>query len=637
MNVKSAIIFPMNKIDSSPKFSFYNHPDLELLEVQSWDRAKGLEYHLGNLVSKAIDQKLDIDIQKTQNYSHGDFTTNIAFRLAQEQRKSPKDIAQEILPLLQNSSELNEIVDRIIVVGGYINFFIKKSVIISNVINEEKSAQMKLLEGKRILFEYGHPNPFKMIHIGHLRNFIIGESLTRILEKLGAEVIRINYQGDVGMHVAKSVWGIINKLQTDNTSLTEVEMFPSEERVKFIGKAYAIGATAYEENEKSKEEIKQINHAVYAIVQEKLIEENSWKPAKKYREFINSDIDMEKIEEIWEKGKRWSLEAFRHFYTRVGTNFEREYMESETLYWSDVAIKEATEKGILEESQGAIVFKGEKYGLDTRVFVNSLGLPTYEGKELGLAKLEFGDFGDIDLCIHNVAVEQISFFKVTFKVEELLDPDFYKGKQYHNAYEFVGLKSGKMSSRKGSVVLASEIIDEAKKLLNPFLENRGLGPKEKEETLEKIAIAAIKYSFLNISAFKYLSFDLETSVSLEGNSGPYLLYTYARANRIMTDYSGTLIGKAWSYLKEEEELLLLRILSNFSTQIIETGKHLSPNTLCNYLYELAGQFNSFYKKYPILTEKDSKTREGRLVLTKNVANTIKEGLKLLGIETVEKM
>lgn len=631
----------MSKIDSSNKIAFYNHPDLALVDGQSWDRSKKLEYRLGELVRKAIanysGKKVNVSIQKSQNYLHGDFTTSLAFRFAQEQRKSPKEIAEELLPLLQNLPEINEVVDKIIVVGGYINFFIKKSVIFQNLIDQGEGGKINLLEGKRILFEYGHPNPFKMIHIGHLRNFIIGESLTRILEKLGAEVIRINYQGDVGMHVAKSVWGIINKLETENTTLSEVEKFPIEERVKFIGKAYAVGATAYEESETSKEEIKQINHAVYAIVQEKLIAENNWQPTKKYSEFINSNIDMKKIAEIWEKGKSWSLEAFRQFYSRVGTKFEREYMESETLYWSDVAIKDAVEKKILEESQGAIVFKGEKHGLDTRVFVNSLGLPTYEGKELGLAKLEFNDFGKIDLCIHNVAVEQISFFKVTFKVEELLDPVLYKGKQYHNAYEFVGLKSGKMSSRKGSVVLASEIIDDAKKLLSPFLEDRGLGEKEKEETLEKIAIAAIKYSFLNISAFKYLSFDLEVSVSFEGNSGPYLLYTYARANRIMSDYSGVLEEKSLANLKEEEELLLLRILSNFNSQIIETGKHLSPNTLCNYLYELAGQFNSFYKKYPILNEKDLEIRAGRLVLTKIVANVIKEGLMLLGIETVEKM
>lgn len=631
----------MGKIDSSAKFSFYNHPDLKLVEALSWDRAKRLEYHLGNLVGNAIDknsdQKLNVTIQKTQHYSHGDFTTNIAFRLAQEQRKSPKEIVEDILPLLQNSLEISEIVDRVTTVGGYINFFLKKTVIIKSIIEAEESTSGRLLQGKRILFEYGHPNPFKMIHIGHLRNFIIGESLTRILEKLGAEVIRINYQGDVGMHVAKSIWGIINKLETDKTSLLEIEKLPIEERVKFIGQAYALGSTAYEENEVSKEEIKQINHAVYAIVQEKLIVTNNWQPSKKYSEFINSSIDMAKIGEVWEKGKNWSLEAFRSFYSRVGTKFEREYMESETLYWSDEAVKEAMNKNVLEESQGAIVFKGDKYGLDTRVFVNSLGLPTYEGKELGLAKLEFSDFGNIDLCIHNVAVEQISFFKVTFKVEELLNPGLYKGKQYHNAYEFVGLKSGKMSSRKGSVVLASEIIDEAKRMLSPFLEDRGLGEKEREETLEKIAVAAIKYSFLNISAFKYLSFDLETSVSLEGNSGPYLLYTYARANRIMTDYSGNLEGNALTALKEEEELLLLRILSNFDSQIIETGKHLSPNTLCKYLYELAGQFNSFYKKYPILNEKDPEVRKGRLVLTKTVAGVIKEGLMLLGIETVEKM
>lgn len=636
----------MEKSNQTKKVAFYKDPSHNLLKPSEWDKAKYVETEIAQILKMLLkdwidsDTKTEVQLSVPTDRTHGDFMTNIAYQLAGKLRKSPKEIANEILSELEKSEELKAFVEKTEVAGGgFINFKLKKSVVVDLIAKtiEQIDSNLDILKGKRIMFEYGHPNPFKMIHIGHLRNFVLGESLIRTLEYIGAEVIRTNYQGDVGMHVAKSVWGMREKLKVEGLKIEEVAEWNLEKRVKFIGEAYVLGAAAYENDDAKKSEIQQINIAVYTVVQEDLINKTNWTPTKKYSDFLNIDVDLNEIKNLWELGKKWSLDEFHRIYEMLHSCFEREYMESETLYESDKAVKEAVDKGVLEKSEGAIVFKGEKYGLDTRVFINSLGLPTYEGKELGLAAMEFSDFGEIDLCIHNVAIEQISFFKVTFKVEELMNPEKFEGKQYHNAYEFVGLKSGKMSSRKGSVVLAKDIINEAKNMLRPYLENREISNKEKDDILQKVAVGAIKYSFLNISSFKYLAFDLETSVNMEGNSGPYVMYTFARANKIVRDANEIPSTTDLEILNQKEEIELMRVLATFNTQVIETAKNLSPNTLCSYVYDLAQTFNVFYKQYPILNEKDLNTRNARIKLTSNTAKILQKSIELLGIQTVERM
>ena len=630
----------MENKSGNKKVAFYKDPSVKLIPMDRWDAPKYHENLIRVALADAISQVeyAEIEVSSPINVSNGDFSTNVAFRIAAIEKISPKEIAKNLVSKLQENEKLNEFVEKMEVAGaGYINFFLKKEALIerSTGIGDVKPAD--ILSGKRIMFEYGHPNPFKMIHIGHLRNFILGESLIRIFEYLGAEIIRTNYQGDVGMHVAKSIWGMKHLFNERGIGIEEIEKLDSKARVKFIGEAYVVGSKNFEEDDQAKEEIKAINFAVYTVVQNKLMDKNSWQPRKKYSEYLDEEIDLAEIENLWTKGKEWCLEDFQKFYNRLGVRFEREYMESETLYFADLLIKEALEKEFLVESQGAIIFPGDKYGLDTRVFVNSLGLLTYEGKELGLAKMEFSDFGEIDLCLHNVAVEQISFFKITFKVESLLDKDKYEGRQFHNAYEFVGLKSGKMSSRKGSVVLAEDIIDEAKESLKPFLEERDMPESEKSEVLEKTALGAIKYSFLNISAGKYLAFDMDASVNLEGNSGPYIMYSVARTNRLIEkadfDYSDAELQE----LKEESEINLLKVLGGFDSAVIESAKNLSPNQLTNYLYELAQAFNSFYKQHPILNEKSASIRDARTLLTSMVRDKLSLGLSLLGIDTVDRM
>jgi arginyl-tRNA synthetase len=341
-----------------------------------------------------------------------------------------------------------------------------------------------------------------------------------------------------------------------------------------------------------------------------------------------------KIQSLWKETVGWSLEYFDQIYKRVGTHFDKLYFESECYKRGTVVTNDALKKGILEKSQGAVVFNGKKYGLDTRVFINSLGFPTYEGKELALAEKEFSDFGEIDKCIHVVTPEQTSFFKITFKVEELLDEKKYKNKQYHLIYEWVKLKDGKMSSREGNIIEGNWLIDQIKEKIQKQF-------KTDEETLEKIAVASAKYSFLKNSTQTVIAFDIDESISLEGNSGPYLLYTYVRCQSVLKKVQSLKLkvqneSSKFKVKISPEEKEILRQIVHFPETVNQAAVSFSPNTIATFIFELAQKYNLFYQKNPIL-KADVETKNFRLFLTTAVANILKKGLYLLGIETVEKM
>ncbi len=572
---------------------------------------QNIQKSIAKILNSEFDLKFkpeDIHLERPQDESYGDWATNVAMTLAKELKKNPREIADIISAKLK--AQDSKLITNISVAGpGFINFKIKEDYYIENlkrILEEgENYGKSERLKGKRIMIEFAHPNPFKAFHIGHLRNIILGESLVRLLESQGAEVIRTNYQGDVGMHIAKNLWAF-RKIDPKDYPET------ADEKVALLGKLYAQGATAFEEEEKAKEEIKEINKKIY------------------------SKEDSE-INRLWKLGREWSLEKFHEIYERVYTTFEREFFESETLKYVDSALEEAKEKGILVKSEGALIFDGSKYGLDTRVFQNSQGLPTYEGKELGLAQLKTEEYGIVDLHIHNVAVEHNSFFSVTFKVKELLWPEVFKGRQYHNAYEFVGLKHGKMSSRKGNVVLGNDILNEAHERIEKVVKEKGT-EENIEEIAETVGVGAVKYSFLKISPFKYLAFDLESSLNFEGDSGPYIQYTYARTRSILREVEEFSIKDSLgNQLKNKEEISVLKWLERFPEVIESASKEYTPNLICSYLFELTQRYNTFYKNHSVLKAETDEIKQARLALTQAVSIVIEKGLDLLGIKTVEKM
>lgn len=542
-----------------------------------------------------VEEKID-SLDRPTHAQYGDFSSSIALKLVKALKKPPLQIAQEIVKNIKTDKVIEKVE---VVKPGFINFWLSNEVLI-NILRRYTDSTFDFPtfyygSQKKIIVEYAHPNTHKLFHIGHLRNISIGESVVRLLESTGNKVIRANYQGDVGLHIAKCLYQARKQKETIKTLKT------LQDKIEFLGKTYSEGQKAYEEDPLAKEEIHKINKMIY--------ERNP------------------EILDLWKDTVSWSLQYFEEIYKRVDTHFDRCYFESEVTDDGLKISKEQLTKGILEKSEGAVVFNGKKYGIDTRVFINSLGLPTYEGKELGLAKREFSDFGEVDKCIHCVTPEQSSFFSVTFKVEELIDEKRYKGKQYHLAYNWVKLKDGKMSSRTGNVIQGMWLIDEAKKKL-----------KEKfslnDQTAETLAIASVKYSFLKVSPQMEIYFDFDESISLEGNSAPYINYTYVRTQGIL---GKTKIPDILpNILLNEDESFLLRKIAVFPLFVWESAKKLAPHIIAGYLYDLAQQYNNFYQKNPVLKAEKEKLAL-RIYLTQSVGNILKKGLFLLGIKTVEKM
>ena len=427
------------------------------------------------------------------------------------------------------------------------------------------TAQSSVLSPKssgplRIMVEFAHPNTHKAFHIGHLRNITTGESIIRLLESQGHDVIRVNYQGDVGMHIAKAMYALlklspykeeVRLLSSPRTRGSSGESNSDfiKARVEFLGKAYAAGSKAFEEDAAAKEEIGYYNALIYAAAQRLAREKGIDPGTTDYLALVKPEYTdrLETVYALWKETRQWSLDYFETIYQRVGTRYDRYYFESECLAGVDLA-RAAVLKGVLKEDAGAVILDGKPYGIDTRVFINSKGLPTYEGKELKLSTMETTEFGKRDRIIHVVGGEQTSFFQVTFKAEERLGI-VKPGVQHHLIYGWVKLKHGKMSSRSGNVVLGEWLLDEAKKSIYTILDTtdekitlsessprrRGssLSSSQKEDIAEKAAVAAVKYAFLRVGTLSEIAFDMETSISFDGDSGPYLQYTYARCKSVL--------------------------------------------------------------------------------------------------------
>ncbi len=569
------------------------------------------------------DKDLAIKLQVPEHSSFGDYSTNIAmvgFPQVTDKFKSPAALAEQIKFELEKNPQLKQLISAIKIDGpGFLNFFLSEKYLAQNLQEFLQTDAVGLhtdVSGKKITVEFTDPNPFKEFHIGHLYNNIVGESISRLLEAQGAQVRRVCYQGDVGLHVAKSLYGILQQLKTKNLELRTLEEKSLEERVKFLGEGYALGAKTYEEDSQAKEEINELNKKVY-------------------------EHDPS-INELYQKGRKWSLEYFERIYKRLGTKFEDYYFESEVGNKGVELVNEHLKDGIFEKSEGAVIFPGKKYGLHNRVFMNSLGLPTYEAKELGLAPLKYKDF-PYDQSIIVTGNEINEYFRVLLKALSLINPDLAE-KTNHISHGMVRLKSGKMSSRTGNLLTGEWLLDEAKRELVAAY------PDISDEVAEQVALAAVKYAMLRGSIGKDVLFDFKESINLQGNSGPYLQYTYARTRSVlhkagMSNFpaaagsSGSRDKFQISNVKlkvEDEELTLLRSLIHFPEIVEDAGTQYAPHLLGAYLFNLAHGFNEFYQKNPILNQEESVT-QFRLALTQAVGKVIKQGLYLLGIPAPEKM
>lgn len=568
----------------------------------------------------------DFDVLTPPSSEMGDYSINIAFFLAGKKSKSPKDIGEEVVAKFSNDKEFKKCFSKIEVAGGgFINFYLSDDFArsqLAKISGDKNFGFHDSFKGKKVIVEFTDPNPFKIFHIGHLMSNAIGEAIARLYEALGARVLRVNYQGDVGLHVAKTIWAILYELKDSFPKETE----PLGKRIEYLGNAYVIGASAYENEGEPKARIEEINKKIY-------------------------DRSDGRINKIYDLGKRWSLEYFEIIYKKLGTKFDHYFFESETGK-DGLRIIDENEK-IFTDSEGAVIFRGEDYGLHSRVFINAQGLPTYEAKELGLNEKKF-EFFSPDLSIIVTGNEINDYFKVLLKVMELIMPDIAR-RTRHIGHGMMRFASGKMSSRTGDVITAESLIG---RIIGEIREreNNSISAKSYEE-YEIMAIAAVKYSILKQSIGRDIIFDFEKALSIKGDAAPYLQYTYARLKSILRNSrkrsrfgirlatSGFIIpswvgelGIDLSKLKGKEELIIIKHLINFPDVVKESAESYTINNLALYLYKLATHANYYYETVRVLDDAVKwPERNARLLLVETVARTLRKGLDLLGIKTLEKI
>jgi len=544
-------------------------------------------------LAKVLSEKLKVEV-KPEDFTEPprNVEADLAlacFNFVKELKQKPNEIAERIASDLENAEAE----------GPYVNFLIDSNALAQSVLNEKVSKKEEKKE--KIMVEFAHPNTHKAFHIGHLRNIITGESVCRILDNVGHHVTRANYQGDVGLHIAKALWGI-DQLRDEYEKIKKQDL---DKRIEFLGKTYALGGQTFEKDDKVKEAVFELNEKIY-----------------------NKD---KSIQDVYKTTRGWSLEYFDKVYQRVDANFDRFYFESEVFEKGRETVLKFLKKDVFKKSQGAIIFEGEKYGLHSRVFINSKGFPTYEAKDLALAEMQYKEFKP-DIIIHVVGKEQTEYFKVVFKAMEQVFPKL-TGKEEHLDYGWVSLKSGKMSSRTGKVVLGEWLLDEIEKRIAVIMKKSTV--KDKDLIVKKVAIAAVKYAMLKIGVKVDMAFDIEESVNTSGDSGPYLLYIVARIKSILRKSKVKSQKSKVVKINEHEKVLLLK-LAKFEEAQAEAAKQLDPSEIAKYLFELAQEFNSFYHQCPVLQAEDD-VQAFRIRLIQKVEQVMTVGLNLLGIETVDEM
>ena len=548
------------------------------------------------IVRKLTKENIDVQVSISERSENGDYYTNVALRLSSILKKKPLDIAYQIKSELEKVSDFASIVSKVDVAPpGFVNFYLSEEYLVDTLdyINKEqdKFGTSENLKDQKIMVEFTDPNPFKEFHIGHLYSNVVGESIARLFESQGAIVKRACYQGDVGLHVAKAIYGmqkLVDQMPDQSSSLAV--------HAQFLGRAYARGSKDYDSNENIKSEINILNKKIYE--------------------------KDDSIKKLYDLGRKWSLEYYDSIYARLGTHFDYFYFESEVDKEGARIVRENIKNKIFEKSEGAVIFSGEKYGLHNRVFINSLGLPTYEAKDLGLAPTKYKDF-PYDRSIILTGNEQTEYFKVVIAALSKINPDL-ASKVTHIGHGMVLLPGGKISSRTGDVITGDWLMDEAVAQISREFSDMS------ESTAEKVGIAAIKYALLKNTIGKNMEFNFDESIALTGASGPYLLYAFVRTQSVL-EKSQIADAENKKQPINTEERELLRHLVHFPEVISSAGVRLSPSLVAEYLFELSQKFNFFYQKHKIA---DSSFR---LQLTSSVGQALKTGLSLLGIETVERM
>ena len=576
---------------------------------------------------KEATQEKNIYVEYPEIEGHGDYSSNIAMQIATRAKereservkgKNSKEIAEEIAKKLQENEGLTRIVEKIEVAEpGFINFWIKKEVLMKEagrVTDEgERHGSSDLGKGKTILVEYSSPNIAKYFGIGHLRSTVIGQALYNIYKFLGYKVIGDNHLGDWGTQFGMIIAQVVRKkLDPTKLSIKDYESL----YVKF--------------NKEADKKPKLLDEA------------REW--------FQKLEKGDKTARDVWKKAVDTSSKEFNRIYKKLGVGIDSTFGES--FYEDKVpsVVEEVRKKGLSKKSEGAEIVElpstNSEQALPPAMLLKSDGATTYYTRDLATVKYRIDKWRP-DFIIYEVGADQILHFKQVFRTSMMMnwneDTDLV-----HVAHGLIRFKHGKMSTRKGKTVKLEEVLDEAvgraKKIIEKSETSRGLSKSEKEKVATAVGIGAIKYFDLSHHYSSDIIFDWEKMFLLEGNSAPYLQYTFARTQSVLAKSKRVKEWESKSDLRvNEEEMMLLRSFPRFSEIICDAAKNYSPNLLCNYLFDLAQKYNAFYNKHRILDVKSKRAgeresvREFRVVLTAATGQILKNGLELLGIGAPEKI
>lgn len=569
-------------------------------------------------------EKQNIQFQKTRKEFDGDITL-VVFPLLRASKKGPEETAEEIGNYLK---EKVVEVDAFNVVKGFLNLSISSDFWLNQFIEAYQTENFGIVEVDEntptYLVEYSSPNTNKPIHLGHLRNNFLGYSVAEIIKASGQHVKKVQVINDRGIHICKSMvaWQDFGNGETPESSGIKGD--------HLVGKYYV---------EFDKQYKKEIAELVTSGMEEKQAEKESPIFKKAQQTLIKWEQKDEEVVDLWKKMNLWVYSGFDVTYKRLGVDFDKNYYESETYLRGKKEVEIGLEKEVFfKKEDGSVWIDLSDEGLDEKIILRSDGTAVYMTQDIGTAIQRHEDFG-FSHMIYTVANEQDYHFKVLFLILDKLGYDWAKS-CYHLSYGMVDLPTGKMKSREGTVVDADdftqEMVDTSKSIAKELGKLDDLSEKQADELYEIVGLGALKYFLLKVDPKKHMLFNPEESIDFNGNTGPFIQYTFARIQSLIAKYNSEISDIKLIAINSEEKTLIKQIL-DFPNIIQEAAENYSPAVIANYTYELVKEYNSFYQNIPILNADDEKVKQFRVDLSAKVAEVVKNSMKLLGVQVPNQM
>ena len=565
-----------------------------------------------------------IVIQETRKEFEGQVTA-VTFPFTRFSKKTPEQTGTEIGEYLKEN--VKEVED-FNVIKGFLNLSIADSYWVDELLNTIHSSSFGQFpsNGQKVMVEYSSPNTNKPLHLGHVRNNLLGYSVAQILSANGYEVIKVNLVNDRGIHICKSMlaWQLVGNGETPESSQLKGD--------HLVGKYYVIFDKEYKKQ-------------IQTLINEGQTEDEAKKNAPIIKEaqkmLLKWEAGDKEVIKLWSMMNGWVYSGFELTYKMLGVDFKKYYYESDTYLLGKDTIQEGLEKGVfLKKDDGSVWIDLTEDGLDQKLVLRADGTSVYITQDLGTARLKYDDF-KMDKSIYVVGNEQDYHFKVLFLILQKLGQTWAKG-LFHLSYGMVDLPSGKMKSREGTVVDADELMDEmiltAQERTEELGKVEGFTEQEKKDLYNMIGLGALKFFLLKVEPKKRLLFDPNESIDFQGHTGPFIQYTHARIRSVMAkaEYKNKISSKYSNALTALEKDLIVN-LAKYPDVIAASAKEYSPAHIANYVFELAKLFNKFYHEESILKAEDLDVRNFRLDLSAATASTINKGMKLLGIRVPDRM